>query len=228
MANTILNQAVLNKIRKNKYILVLNLPPVLKGLNSNVKRANELLNLDALQYSVYGVLVPKTSIPAIPLNVKGQVYNVTSQTRAPFNSISVFFNIDNLMNNYWVLWKWLEILNHPVNSGMNEYFAKFVHYNDKAVIDSPIPISVNDADNPREIDTQVVKMVNDYTAYQTIISVFMENEYNQKIARIDYSNAFITDLSEVSYNNRDPSEAEAYFTFSFNQMTIELLDIEPS
>ena len=224
MSNPPMNQAILNKIRKNKYILVLTLPPILKTLNTNVKRSNELLNLNSLQYSVYGVLVPKISVPSHGLGVMGQTYNVTSQTRSPYQPVSVFFTIDNLLNNYWVLWKWLQVLNDPINSGMDPHFAQFNRFDNIIKTNNIRPMPEN-ADNPSEMKVKVVKMINDYTDYQTIVTVFLKNEYDQNIAKVNYYNSFITDLGEINYSSRDPAEAESYFTFSFNQMDIELLDV---
>jgi len=182
--------------------LVLSIPKILKKIDRNNVRTNELINLDSLQYSVYGTAIPKVSIPAIPLNVMGQVYNVTSQVRPAYSPINVNFTIDNRLNNYWILWKWLSIINDPKNSGMNEEFAEYV-----------------------KLSNGDLKMVNEFLDYQTIITSYIEDEYNNKVAEVKYTNAFITDLGEINYNYREPGELESSFTFVFNQMDIKLLDI---
>lgn len=197
-----MQQAILNKLRKNKFTLVLSIPKILKKIDRNNVRTNELINLDSLQYSVYGTAIPKVSIPAIPLNVMGQVYNVTSQVRPAYSPINVNFTIDNRLNNYWILWKWLSIINDPKNSGMNEEFAEYV-----------------------KLSNGDLKMVNEFLDYQTIITSYIEDEYNNKVAEVKYTNAFITDLGEINYNYREPGELESSFTFVFNQMDIKLLDI---
>ena len=195
-----MQQSILNKLRKNKFTLILTIPKILKDIDRSNVRSNELVNLDSLQYSVYGTAVPKVSIPTIPMNVMGQIYNVTSQVRPAYSPITVNFTIDNRFNNYWILWKWLTIINDPRNSGMNEEFAKYIKLG-------------ND-----------LKMTGNYLGYQTNIVTYIEDEYNTKIAKIDYYNAFITDLGEISYNYREIGELESYFTFVFNQMDIKLLE----
>ena len=72
------------------------LQKILKKIDDNNVRTNELINLDSLQYSVYGTAIPRISIPAIPMPVYGQTYNVTSQTRANYQPITVNFTIDNI------------------------------------------------------------------------------------------------------------------------------------
>jgi len=195
-----MQQAILNKLRRNKFTLILTIPKILKDIDRSNVRSNELVNLDSLQYSVYGTAIPKVSIPAIPMNVMGQVYNVTSQARPAYSPITVHFTIDNRFNNYWILWKWLTIINDPRNSGMNEEFAKYIKLDDD------------------------LKMTGNFLGYQTNIVTYIEDEYNSKIAKIDYYNAFITDLGEISYNYREIGELESYFTFVFNQMDIKLLE----
>ena len=70
---------------------------------------------------------------------------------------------------------------------------------------------------------------NKYTDYQTTISVYALDEYNVRVAKFDYFNAFITELGEVRYNYRDETELESNFNFVFNQMDINLLeDGEPA
>jgi hypothetical protein len=150
---------------------------------------------------VWGVLVPGVSIPSQDLPTMGQPYKVTSQARDAYPPISVNFTIDNRFNNYWVLWKWLEYLNRPKESGMNEYF------NNEEVLK-----------NRGQFDSKK------FVDYQTIITVFGLDEYNNKVVKFDYSNAFITNLGEIRYNYRDPTELETSFEFAFNQMTVTLIN----
>lgn len=202
---TIAPQAILNKSRADKFKMVITLPKILRELNSQIlsQRGQDTVQQDTLQFSIWGVLVPGVSIPAKDLPTMGQPYKVTSQAREAYSPISVNFTIDNRFNNYWVLWKWLEYLNRPKESGMNEYF------NDERIL-----ASRGQLDSNKFID------------YQTIITVFGLDEYNNSVVKFDYSNAFITNLGEIRYNYRDPTELETSFEFAFNQMTITLLNPE--
>lgn len=222
-------QSVLNKARKDKFLLVLDLPKVLKSINSNT-RSNDLVNLDKLQFSVYGSPVPNISVPEQSVNTYGQTYNVTGMTRPKYDPISVGFTVDNNYDNYWVLWKWLSILNDPKKSGMTEHFTKFKELNDtvadnvRDLSKDPNSLIKDSKSTPtKKVTYKHIKMLNDYTDYQTTISIFGLREYNEKIIRFDYSNAFITGLGDLNYDYKDPSEMGCNFKFVFNQLDVTLL-----
>lgn len=201
--SSVVPQAILNKSRADKFEMVITLPKVLRTLNAQIlsQRSQESVQQDTLQFSVWGILVPGVSIPAKDLPTWGQPYKVTSQARDPYSPISINFTIDNRFNNYWVLWKWLEYLNRPKESGMNEYF------NDQQILA-----------NKGKLDSKK------FVDYQTTITVYGLDEYNNKVVKFDYYNAFITNLGEIRYNYRDPTELETSFEFAFNQMIVTLLD----
>ncbi len=223
MADELIQQSVLNKARKDKFLLVLDIPPVLKKINSNV-RSNSLINLDKLQFSVYGTVVPPISIEKESLNVYGQAYNVTTMTRPAYAPVSVRFNVDNNFDNYWVLWKWLAILNDPRKSGMDKHFAEFTTVRDTP-IDTIRDIVQNTTKNPpHNLKYKHIQMKNDYTDYQTTITIFGLREYNEKIVRFDYYNSFITNLGEINYDYKDVAEMESRFDFAFNQLDVTLLE----
>jgi len=197
-----IHQSITNKARADKFLLVLTLPPAIKNLNAAIlsPRTQEYIQEETLQFSVWGVVVPSISVPAQNIRWGGQPYNVTGQSRPEYSPISINFTIDNYFNNYWVLWKWLDVMNKIRESGMDDHF-KDKNINGKPVLFAP-----------------------KYTDYQTIMTVYSLDEYNVRIAKFDYFNAFITELGEIRYNYRDETELESNFTFVFNQMDITLLD----
>ena len=221
--NNIMNQSILNKARKDKFLLVLDIPKILKDINSNT-RSNNLVNLDKLQFSVYGTMVPKISVPSEALNEYGQSYNVTSMSRPNYQPVSVSFNIDNNFENYWVLWKWLEVLNNPQKGGMPHHFAEFEQGAEKPMDEVRDMILNKSKNQPHNIKYKHIKMLNDYTDYQTTITVFGLREYNEKIVKFNYSNAFIVGLGELKYDYKDPAEIECNFEFAFNQLDVTLLE----
>jgi hypothetical protein len=190
-------QATLNKARKDRFILVLSIPNILKGLNVRGEREDSFFNLDSLQYSVYNITVPEVTIPEHAVHVYGQNYNVTSYDRPPYPPATVNFAVDNEFKNYWVLWKWLQMINEPLTS----------RYADKRVFPNGPPETIPDQYN-----------------YQTDITVFALDEYNKMKARFTFKWSFITKLGELTYNYRDPEETDCFFNFSFNQLDITLLD----
>jgi hypothetical protein len=105
------NQAMLNKTRRDKFIMVVTPPEILRPIVNQYERNNSNVNLDSFQFSVYGVVVPTISIPEVETKYAGQVLKVSSHARPSYGNVSVNFTVDNLFNNYWFVYSWLKILN---------------------------------------------------------------------------------------------------------------------
>lgn len=205
MADTITQQSILNKSRKDKFLLVLNLPDALKKLNtfSTIDRANSNIVLDTLQYSVYGAVVPTTNIEETSLPYAGQTLNLTSGKREKYEDITVNFTVDNGYNNWWVLWKWLNFIND----------AKTGTFDTENL--APLPTNSQ--------DKVVYTSTTNLQPYQTLITVYGLDEYNNKKIQWSYNKAFITKLNGITYNYRDAEQMESSFTFAFSQLNAELL-----
>ena len=91
-------QSILNKNRKDKFLLILNLPNILKNANkiSPGDRASEYLNLDSLQYSIYGSIVPTITVPEVDMPYSGQVAKYTSYARPEYTAVTVKFTVDKI------------------------------------------------------------------------------------------------------------------------------------
>ena len=224
MADTI-PQTLLNKGRKDKFILVIDTPKVLKEHESDTARSNSLLNRDKMQFSVIGVNLPSHSIPAVGVPYRGQTPHVTGQTREPYPPAKVTFKIDNNYDNYWYLWKWMSILNKPRDSGMDSHFAEFTKMRE-VTLDSTRHKAMGNLkpSNLKPATYKEIKMTNDYTDYQTTISLFGLREYNERIIKFDYYNAFITNLGEINYDYRDTDEISCSFDFAYGQIDAELIE----
>lgn len=107
-----IQQSVLNKSRKDKFIMVVMLPKALREINLSVSRDINLVNENALQFSVYGITVPSVIVDAVEVPYGGQVFNFTSHNRPDYETISVNFTVDNEFNNYWAIYKWINLLNN--------------------------------------------------------------------------------------------------------------------
>jgi len=188
-------QAVLNKASLDKFVMILNLPPILQNLNtSNQKsRSEDTVNLDSLQFSVYGTVVPASYVPHVETRFGGQTVKVTSYARPTYPNINVGFAVDNGFRNYFVMWKWLQLLNHELKSTYN-------------------------ANNYEAL----LKLKNRHL-YMTDLSVFAKDEYNKNIAKFVYTNCFITRLEGIEYNNQNPEQIESKFEFAFGQLDMKLL-----
>lgn len=197
MANLVnYSQSPFNKSRKDKFLLVLNFPDGLKNIAKKVTRSNDYIFPDALQFSVYGSLVPDVEVPALNLRYSGQTLTTSSQARNPYPPLTVNFTVDNRFNNYWTIYKWLNLLNH-----------------DRTGIYNSSDILPESKFNNKDI-----------LVYAANISIFALDEYDKRSIEFKYINAFPTALGGISFNNRDPGEIETSFTFSYSQFLVSLVE----
>jgi hypothetical protein len=203
MAESI-NQSILNKARKDKFLLSLSIPAALKDFVTKTdRRINEKSERtvipDALQFSIFGAVVPGTSVPDTEIPYAGQTLRISTHARPAYDDVTVNFTIDNEFNNYWYIWRWLQVLNDP----------KLSTYD----VNSDTPIgSRASLTSPNLLDD-----------YQTTFTLFGLNEYNKQTIEFTYTKAFPISLGDITYSYRDPAEAECSFTFTFTQMLVKLL-----
>ena len=225
----LIKQNIVNKALQDKFLLVLDVPKVMKDEQSNTARSKNLVNLDKLQFSVIGTVVPTVSIPNEELRYLGQSVPVTSQSRPMYPPVKVNFKVDNNFDNYWVLWKWLAILNKPRESGMDSYFAEFKRGttetldNTRTGGNNVVNEVVHKASN-MDLKYKHITAKNPYLDYQTTITIYGLREYNEKIVQFNYYNAFITSLGEITYDYRTPDEISCSFNFVFGQLDVSLID----
>jgi len=186
-------QSVLNRTGKDKFLLVLNLPKVLNKQSIS----NNLINLTPLQISVHGAIVPPIPVPPTEVRFGGQSYNVSSYTRPNYPPLTVNFIIDNKFRNYWLLWKWLSILNDPKTSYYSGTNPKLETWKDR-------------------LEDGIL------TEYQTNISIIGLNEYNEKAIEFVYYNSFITNLGGINYSYRDNEIIESTAEFQYSQIDVNL------
>lgn len=192
-----IKQPHLNKLRRDKFTLILTLPQILREIDTDRIREDSYLNLDSLQFSLYNVNIPRSIVPEYQLHYGQQNYNVTSYDRPAYPPVVVNFEVDNEFKNYWVLWKWLQLLNDPLNA---TFAGKNIFPN-----------------GPPD------EFLDIYYNYVTTIYVLAKDEYNKDKAKFIFKYAFITELGELDYSYRDPDQLGCQFTFVFNQMDMELL-----
>ena len=188
-----ITQSQLNKSRVDKFLLVFNVPPILRKLDTAGLRNNDYLQRDALQFSVYGTLVPTVEVREKIAEYSGQSYKVSSHSREPYPNITVNFTIDNRFNNYWVIYKWLALLNDPQYSLYN---ADATSLSEKKLAPSE---------------------------YQTDFTVYAKDEFDQNIVKFTYTKAFPVSLGDITYNYREENEIETTFEFAFSQFYADLV-----
>ena len=117
-----IHQSILNKSAQDKFLIILDVPPYLKGYNDRNKRKNSLLNLDKWQFSPSSITIPTVSTPAVQVPFGGQTVKMTAQTRPAYSPLQIAFQVDNNFDNYHFLWMWQAVMNHPLKSAMDTYW----------------------------------------------------------------------------------------------------------
>jgi|10_taG_2_1085330.scaffolds.fasta_scaffold02127_5 hypothetical protein len=209
MADT-LKQAMLNKARQDKFILSFSVPECLKLITTSEERATHhkshlRVMPDSLQYSVYGAVVPSVNVPSTDVAQWGHTLKVSTHERPPYDDVEVNFTIDNQFNNYWYIWKWLDIMNDAEESGYDA---------------NNIGTAESIADYINRGDIKDPNLMRDY---QTNFTLKGLNEYDKEAVSFTYTNAFPIGLSEITYNHRESDEIQSAFTFSFFQLHVNLL-----
>lgn len=194
MAINTIQQSVLNKARNDKFLLVFDLPPILKNISKQItgERSNKTVIPDSVQFSIFGTVVPEITVPAIENRYAGNTLYVSSHSKNSYPPVSVKFAIDNEYNNYWTIYQWLNLL-HDQKDG---------RYNARQ-------ISVDDS----------------FSDYQTILTIYGLDEFNNKRIKFNYVKAFPTSIDTIDYNYQNSDEIVSGFTFVYAQMHTELLNI---
>jgi len=202
-----INQSQLNKSRLDKFLMVINLPDPLRNINNNyvgAKSGEKVINENSLQFSIYGAAVPSITVPEQILPYGGQSFKVSSNARSPYPNVSVNFTIDNKFNNYWFLYKWLDLLNDDRQSTFD-------------TLDLSQTPAIPTRNRPKD------KSSNPPDLYQTDITVYGKDEFDKNIVKFLYTKAFPVSLGGINYNYRTPDEIETTFEFAFSQLIVELL-----
>lgn len=187
-------QSPFNKTRKDKFLLVLNFPDGLKNISKKITRANQSILPDTIQFSVYGAIVPDVEVPVVNVRYTGQTLAASSHARPPYPACTVNFTVDNRFNNYWTIYKWLDLLTSSEDG-------------------------LVDKDN-----ILVKNNRTDLMKYAANISIFALDEYDKRTVEFVYTNAFPTSLGGINFNNRDASEIETTFTFNYSRLLVSLVE----
>lgn len=188
-----MQQSIYNKARHDKYVMILSIPEALKKIDKSDSRSNSYLNLDSLQFSIYGHITPEIVVPSIGIGYAGQEIKVSSHARSPYGNNFVKFDIDNEFKNWWVVYKWLNLLNHE----------KYSHYN---------------YENLSENDTN--EALKDYSSNFTVYAL---DEFNNKKIKFEYTGCFPVSLGRIEYDDRNPDIIQSELEFSYSFFESELV-----
>lgn len=198
MAENTYQQSMLNKSRADKFLLVFDIPPILKTFNQkwNTTQSNTSIISDTVQFSIFGTTVPEITVPAVDNRYAGSTLYVSSHSKAAYPPVSVSFNVDNEYKNYWVIYQWLNLL-HDEREG---------YYNVRDIEVAPGP------NHP-------------FNNYQTDLTIYGKDEFNNDRIKFTYTKAFPTTVETIEYNYQTPDEISSGFTFVYSQLHTEVINI---
>jgi len=191
MSSNFYTQSSLNKSRVDKFRMVFTIPLALRKINKRSERSTNTLKEESMQLSIYGTIVPEIVVPALLVRYTGSTLYTSTHQKAPYPAVTVKFTVDNEYNNYWVIYKWLNLL-HDEKTGT---FDKTNLISDDVFLD-----------------------------YQTDISIYGLDEYENNRIKFTYTKAVPTAVGQITYNYREAAEIESSFTFVYSQLHTELLN----
>jgi len=105
-------QSILNKARNDKFLLVFDVPPILKTFSRvfNSDKDTKRVVPDSVQFSIFGTVVPEITVPAIENRYAGNTLYVSSNSKNSYPPVNVKFAIDSQYTNYWTIYQWLNLL----------------------------------------------------------------------------------------------------------------------
>lgn len=110
MASNTMQQSILNKSRADKFLLIFDVPPILKQFSKKSNHDNKSIVPESVQFSIYGSAVPEITVPAVENRYAGNTLYLSSHSKNSYPPVSVKFKIDNEYKNYWAIYNWLNLL----------------------------------------------------------------------------------------------------------------------
>lgn len=182
-------QSPLNRSSRDKFIMILDLPYILKSKSTS----DPLIDINPLQISIFGTVVPDIIVPEVDVKFAGQNFHLSTYARPNYPPLTISFVVDNDYRNYYVLWKWLDAMNLAIED----------YYGGNASLSN---------------DERV--MVGSQFEYQTTFSIVALNEYNEPSIEFKYSKAFLSTLGGINYSYREGEIIEASAQFHFSQLDV--------
>jgi len=120
MSETI-QQSFLNRSRKDKFLLVFDIPPILKNIASKYVRDDEKIIPDTVQFSIWGTVAPGMTIKAVPARFAGDTLYVSSHSKDPYPPVNIKFLVDSGYDNYLTIHQWLNLLQDQKTGVYNQH-----------------------------------------------------------------------------------------------------------
>lgn len=128
----LVSQSILNKARADKFILVFDVPPILKPIAKKYNRNDKTIIPDSVQFSVFGTVVPEITVKGIETRFAGSTLYVSSFSKDSYPPVNIKFNVDSMYNNYHTIYRWLNLLHDEKTGIYNQQglIAEDANFND--------------------------------------------------------------------------------------------------
>lgn len=113
-------QSTLNKARQDKFLLVFDLPPLMREVNRKYDRSNKTVQRDSVQFSVFGTIIPEVTVKGVESRYSGSTFYVSSHSKDSPPPVNIKFTVDNQYDNYWTIWFWLNLLHDHKTGTFNK------------------------------------------------------------------------------------------------------------
>lgn len=184
-------QSELNKSYTNKFLMVVDIPPIVRQNVKGTPRECSITDVDKLHYNIFGTTVPTISLPSVAVPFSGLKLKVSSHSR-DLEPMNVNYFVDNTFDNYWVLFKWADYVVNALHG-----FAGF---------DRNAPLN-------EEIRRNYNVLLKDYATTITVIGMSVYNE--PKIEWL-YKGCVITSIGGINYNYQTANEITSSFAFDYS------------
>lgn len=190
-----LEESDLNRALADKFIFVFDLPCIMKNLETTGdQRQCGYINQEKVRINIRSANIPSVEVESKKLPYSGHTFKVSSHARTDYIPLNLNMFIDKLWDNYWLCWKWLDILCHH-EQGFFDQNSTLTPTSSKGV--------------PKE--------------YMTTMSLIVLDGYNQPKAQFNYENCFITSLGAVQVDFQQTDELSCDVVFDYSRLSMELL-----
>lgn len=181
----------LNKTVIDKWVLYFNIPDAMKMLKNDETTGKNLINMDAVQMTVKSVTVPSVQVKAISQQYGADNFHISSHSRAPYELLSINFDITNDFANWATFYEWLNLI-------LDEKYA--------------IPDAHNKINKNNIFKSD---------SYWTNLGLLGCDEYNNVKIKFAFTMAFPTKVKGFTFDYTQDTVISSGVEFAFSQMYVE-------
>lgn len=164
-------------------------------LPERLKDHSDVFQIKNLQFTVTGTIFPDIKAHSHALRYSGQTMNVSGFSRPEYPPLKILFKIDNEWKNYMAIYNWINIFNDDKMSLFD--YRNFLENN-----------------SSKEVIESYRKCVKD-------LSIIQLDEYNNKIMKFTYTDAYPISLGGYNPDYQKGDEINCSAEFMYNQFIPE-------